>query len=469
MPELPEVETVTKILKPLIIGRTITSIKVLRGQTIIGDPKVFSSSLTNEKFLSISRIGKYIIFHLSNNKVIISHLRMEGKYYILSQKEKDTYYSRVVFYLDDGNKICYDDSRCFGIMILSDEENYKKEKAIAKLGPEPFDIDDFNFLVNKCKNKHLPIKTTLLDQSLMTGLGNIYVDETLFASKIHPLTPAYLITKNQWKLIVENAQRILTQAIEAGGSTIKSYHPGKDIDGKFQNNLKVYGKSEEKCPCCNATLRFLKIGGRGTTFCPQCQKKVGKPFYIAITGKIASGKSTALSIFKKENIPTLSADEIVEQLYKDPTITNKIKILLNIKFNGNIVDKNVLRNHLIIHPQNKRKLERFIHPLVKKEIVKFLKGEKAPIKVVEVPLLFETGLDQLFDTIIVTDISEKKQLELLENRDKQKALLLKEINKTNKIEANKYKAAYLVENNSTEENFESQIIKIICKLKDSLN
>lgn len=469
MPELPEVETVTKILKPLVIGKKITQVDVLRKQTIIGNADEFIKELTNETFLSIGRIGKYIIFHLSNKKVLISHLRMEGKYYILPQEDKNTYYARVVFYLDDGTKICYDDSRCFGIMILSDEDNYLNEKEIAKLGPEPFDVNDVNFLVNKCKNKRLPIKTVLLDQSLMTGLGNIYVDETLFASKIHPLTPANLITKQQWEDIVSNAKEILTNAINAGGSTIKSYHPGKDIDGKFQNHLKAYGKANKKCPRCGATFRFLKIGGRGTTFCPQCQKKKGAPMYIAITGKIASGKSTVLSMFKKEGFITLSSDEIVNELYKDPSITNKIEILLNINFPKNFVDKDILRNNLVCNPNNKKKLERFIHPLVAKRIIEFLKTSKAPIKVVEVPLLFETGLDQLFDTIIVCDINENRQAELLSSRDKQKALLLKEINKSNKIEANKLKAAYILTNNGSKSDFESEVKELIYILKENLN
>jgi len=469
MPELPEVETVTKILRPLILEKKIVSIDVLRKQTIVGDPIEFKSSLSGETFKKITRIGKYIIFHFTNNKVMISHLRMEGKYYILSEKENNTYYSRVVFHLDDGNKICYDDSRCFGIMILSDENNYTKEKEIAKLGPEPFAVNDVEFLLKRCKNKRLPIKTTLLDQSLMTGLGNIYVDEVLFASKIHPLTPANKISKSQWINIVNNAKAILTKAIEAGGSTIKSYHPGKDIDGKFQSNLKVYGRSGEKCFECDATLRFLKIGGRGTTFCPKCQIKKGGPMFIAITGKIASGKSTAINAFRTAKIPTISCDEIVANLYQNSTISDKLSKILHISFNAPYVDKDILRKHLILHKEDKRKVERFIHPLVKKEIVSFLKGPYDPIKVVEVPLLFETGLDQLFDTIIVIDINEDKQLELLENRDKEKALLLKEINKSNKIEANKSKAAYIIENNSSLNDFENKVNKIICILKENLN
>jgi len=469
MPELPEVETVTKILKPLVSNRKITKIDVLRKQTIIGDSNEFVTSLVGETFLNITRIGKYIIFHLTNDKVIISHLRMEGKYYKYNEQDQNSTYARVVFHFDNNEKLCYDDSRCFGILILSNEKDYKNEKEIAKLGPEPFAINDVSFLLKACKNKKLPIKTTLLDQSLMTGLGNIYVDETLFASKIHPLTPANLITKSQWETIIKNAQRILTQAIELGGSTIKSYHPGKDIDGKFQNNIQVYGKSNEKCPMCGATLRFIKVRGRGTTFCPQCQKKIGAPLFIAVTGKTGSGKSTIIEEFKKANIPTLSSDEVVASLYEDESVANKIEKTLKIKFDDKIVDKKILRNHLLIHKEDKRKLERIIHPLVAKEIIKFLKEGKTTIKVVEVPLLFETGLDQLFDTIIVANINEEKQLENVSLRDKEKAPLLLELNKSNRIDQNINKAAYIINNNGSLEEFKGQINTLICKLKQSLN
>ena len=239
MPELPEVETVKNVLIPIVKDKTIRKIDVNRKTIIQGDPEEFCSYFENEKFLDITRIGKFLIFHLTNSKVLISHLRMEGKYYEFNEDEKDSKYARVVFHLDNNKKLCYDDSRSFGIMIATSEDNYLKEKEIAKLGPEPFVIDDVSFLIKKSKNKQIPIKSNLLDQSLMTGLGNIYVDEVLYASKIHPLTPSHLIKKNEWEEIVKNAKEILNIAIEMGGSTIKSYHPGKDIDGNFQTRIKI--------------------------------------------------------------------------------------------------------------------------------------------------------------------------------------------------------------------------------------
>lgn len=466
MPELPEVETVKNVLIPIVKGRKILKIDVLRAGQIEGDIKGFISNLQGQTFLDVSRIGKYLIFHLTNELVMLSHLRMEGKYYELLESDKDSKYARVVFHLDNGHKLCYDDSRCFGVLKLSSEEAYKSDEMIAKLGPEPFYINDVKPLMKKVKNVRKPIKTALLDQTLMTGLGNIYVDETLFASKIHPLTPANKIKETEWKKIVKNAKEILSLAIESGGSTIKSYHPGKDIDGNFQTRLKVYGKAGELCPECKKhEFRFIKVGGRGTTFCPGCQRKVGEPLNVAITGKIASGKSTATEVFKKQGYPVLSSDKVVEELYKTSELTNKIEKAFRLKFIDNQVNKDVLRDYLLVHPKDKRKLERIVHPLVEKEIINFLSTSKSSIRVVEVPLLFESNLDRYFDDIIVIDIDKNKQDELISSRDKAKALYLKEINKTNKIDQNILKATYVIKNNGTKAAFINKINKIITELE----
>ena len=469
MPELPEVETVKKVLSPIVAGRTILDIEVRRKTIIQGDPIYFVNYFKGEKFLSVSRIGKFLIFHLTNDKVLISHLRMEGKYYEFDEGDNDSKYARVIFHLDNNKKLCYDDSRTFGIMIPSTEEDYLKEKEIAKLGPEPFDIKDVTPILKKCKNKNTPIKINLLSQELMTGLGNIYVDEVLYASKIHPLTPSKLITKAQWQEIVKNSVEILNIAIEMGGSTIKSYHPGKDIDGNFQTRIKIYGKQGETCPECRSTYRFIKVGGRGTTFCPKCQLKRGAPLLVAITGKIASGKSSVLETFKEEGIATLSNDEVVKELYQKEEVTKKIEKLLGINFNSNVVNKDVLRNHLLENPKDKKKLEKYVHSLVKEETISFLKKENGDIKVVEVPLLFEAKFDSLFDTIIVVEASKKAQEALLKERNKETAEALKKINSTNSIDQNKNKATYLILNDKDLSNLKNKTKEIINKLRDRLN
>ena len=161
MPELPEVETVKNVLKPIVINKTIKSIDVLRSTIIQNKPiESFIDGLIGETFLDITRIGKFLIFHLSHDKVMISHLRMEGKYFEVNENEDNTKYARVVFHLDDGHKLCYDDSRTFGIMKLTTESNYRLEKELVDIGPEPFDADPKE-LFEKVKKSHLPIKSTL--------------------------------------------------------------------------------------------------------------------------------------------------------------------------------------------------------------------------------------------------------------------------------------------------------------------
>ena len=466
MPELPEVETVKSVLKPIVVGRTITGIDVLRESSVPGDTKTFISSLKGEKFLDLTRIGKFLIFHLTNDKVIVSHLRMEGKYYELLENDKNTKYSRVVIYLDNGHKVCYDDSRCFGYLRLSDEKSYKSDKEISKLGPEPWDAD-YKVIMNQVKRMSLPIKSALLSQELMTGLGNIYVDETLFASKIHPLTPANKISEKEWKIIIKEASRILKEAIISGGSTIKSYHPGKDIDGNFQSQLLAYGKANTKCPNCGTLFRFIKVGGRGTTFCPHCQELRAPQLKVAIFGKISSGKSEVLKMFKQHEIPTLSSDDVVADLYKRKDVIDKINQAF--KLEGDSINRDELRKILSINPKAVRKINKIVHPLVKQETAKFLKEHNKGLVCVEVPLLYEAKMEGMFDVIIGVEAPIKKQKELLSTRDGNKAKQLEAINKNSSYDKNKEKADIIINNDADLKSLENKVSEIVSKLKYRLS
>ena len=468
MPELPEVETVKRVLLPIVKDRTIKKIEVLRKSIVNNKEDEFISYYTNERFLDISRIGKFLIFHLTNDKVLISHLRMEGKYIELLEEDANTKYARVVFHLDNNHKLCYDDSRSFGRMIINDESNYRNEKELSKLGPEPFDVSDVSFLVNKTKRMNLPIKTALLTQELITGLGNIYVDEVLFASKIHPLTPAKLIKRNEWEKIIEESKRILNAAILAGGSTIKSYHPGKDIDGNFQTSLLAYGRNGQKCVVCHTNMRFIKVNGRGTTFCPHCQIKLGKPLKIAIVGKIASGKSAVLNVFKELGYLSLSSDEIVHNLYERKEIQDLI--IKRFKLKGDADFLTMLTEHLKVKKQDLDRLEKIVHPLVKKEIESEFKKSSSPLLVAEVPLLFKAKMENMFDVIIGVDISETNQLKRLEIRDQEKSAFLKRINDLNNMfEEHRQDLDFVVDNNSDLKSLEKQTKLVINKVLSRLD
>ena len=393
---------------------------------------------------------------------------MEGKYIELLEEDTNTKYARVVFHLDNNHKLCYDDSRSFGRMIINDESNYRNEKELSKLGPEPFDVTDVSFLINKTKRMNLPIKTALLTQELITGLGNIYVDEVLFASKIHPLTPAKLIKRNEWEKIIEESKRILNAAILAGGSTIKSYHPGKDIDGNFQTSLLAYGRNGQKCVVCHTNMRFIKVNGRGTTFCPHCQIKLGKPLRVAIVGKIASGKSAVLNVFKELGYLSLSSDEIVHNLYERNEIQDLI--IKRFKLKGDADFLTTLTEHLKVKKQDLDSLEKIVHPLVKKEIESEFKKSSSPLLVAEVPLLFKAKMENMFDVIIGVDISEANQLKRLEIRDQEKSAFLKRINDLNNMfEEHRQDLDFVVDNNSDLKSLEKQTKLVINKVLSRLD
>ncbi len=393
---------------------------------------------------------------------------MEGKYYEYKENERNSYFTRLVFHLDNGHKVCYDDSRCFGRLKLSNEENYLNEKEIKKLGPEPFDADPVE-IYQKVNNWPSSIKSTLLDQTVMCGIGNIYADEILFANKLHPETETSSLSLQDWENIITSAKKILSEAISSGGSTIKSYHPGKDISGNFQVRLKAYGKVGQSCPNCGHTFTFKKVAGRGSTFCPNCQEKHAKKITIAVTGKVASGKSKVLKILAENNIPTISSDEIVSNLYKSKDVAKHIGEMFKLNF-ADEVDKSLLTKHLLANPKDLRKLEAYVHPLVKEEIAKFIKSVKKGIIAVEVPLLFEAKMQNDFDEVIAVDVTEDTQINRIKNRDNKNAKNQLTINKNNSVfDYYKHTAKYLINNNGSLEELTQSVKDIINKVKLRLN
>lgn len=274
MPELPEVETVRQVLKGWTINRTIVKTDIFYNNVLenIGYEE-FNSKIVNQKIYDIKRIGKYLLFVL-DDYILLSHLRMEGKYYLINGEindEKMNKHKIISFALDDGNTLLYHDVRKFGKMKLLDKNKYMSDSSLNKLGKEPFVMskEELYELINK-SNKH--IKELILDQSIIAGLGNIYADEVLFLSKINPLRRGKNISIDECEKIVNNSVIVLNKAIELGGSTIRSYHSGNHVDGLFQNKLNVYGKKGEKCPNCGSAIEKTIVGGRGTHYCPMCQK-----------------------------------------------------------------------------------------------------------------------------------------------------------------------------------------------------
>ena len=299
MPELPEVETVRALLAQKLTGKSILSVELFRAKNIVTDPEEFQRVLPKKKILSISRRGKYLLFHLSEDYVILAHLRMEGKFFYKEENAKIGKFDLIVLHLDDGHKLVYQDVRKFGGMGLYKQSSLLQESALSHLGKEPFEWKDEDFYEALQKVK-LPIKEAIMDQSRISGIGNIYADESLFAAHIHPRTPADLLTLEEVSSLLENARRIMKEAIALGGSTVHSYQSEEGINGAMQNELLAYDHKNAPCPKCGYPFRKTVVGGRGTTYCPICQKSKARPFLLLLTGAIHTGKSTARSFFERK-------------------------------------------------------------------------------------------------------------------------------------------------------------------------
>lgn len=268
MPELPEVETIRKALEKQVINKKIKEVKIYWDNIIVFPSKqLFIKQITNQTIRNVKRRGKWLLFEL-DNYYLLSHLRMEGKYFY-KQEYKHTKHDHVVFVFKNSYLI-YNDTRKFGKMYLIEKEQIYNTKPLNQLGLEPWDKDlTVQYLQKKFISK-LPIKTVLLNQSIIVGIGNIYADEILFASKINPLKSTNKITKKEMQAIIDNAQIILKKAIQKGGTTIKSYLSSEGVPGQFQNELLVHNK--EKCPKCHTNLTKIRVGGRTTYYCFKCQK-----------------------------------------------------------------------------------------------------------------------------------------------------------------------------------------------------
>ena len=275
MPELPEVETVRQGLKKLLLGRIIKRVCVYY-DGIIAYPSVleFTSNIENQKINDIDRFGKWLIFVL-DDYYLLSHLRMEGKYFIKDASDELNKHEHVVFKLDNDSKLRYMDVRKFGKMHLIPKDKIKDIGPLIDLGLEPWDKKlDISYLRDKYKNKKLPIKSVLLDQSIIVGIGNIYADEILFLAKINPYTRAMDLDDNDLFNIIKYTRKVLERAISEGGTTIRSYSSVNGVHGLFQQELNVHSREGEQCPSCGNKIVKVKIGGRGTYYCEKCQKGV---------------------------------------------------------------------------------------------------------------------------------------------------------------------------------------------------
>lgn len=459
MPELPEVETVARALSPRLLGKTIAKVEVLRPKNIETSPALFLSLLPGKRFKSISRRGKYLLFHLNDGWVILSHLRMEGKYFFRKNRSEIQRHDLILFYLSDGEILAYNDSRRFGRMGLY-KESELGTTSLAKLGKEPFEEGADEFFASLHAKKK-PIKEALLDQTVVAGVGNIYADESLFRSSINPYRPADSLSKEEAASLLLSIQTVLKEAIREGGSTVKSYHPQEGVNGRMQNELQAYGKGGTPCPRCEFPLRKAKLGGRGTVYCPHCQKNPKEKFVIGVLGPIHSGKSTFASLLKEKGYQVFDADQEVRSLYRLPSLKKKLVSCFGERVlkNGEI-DFSSLRGILSSSKENRKIVNGIVFPLVKKRAEAYIKKQKPGSKILlDVPLLFPAKMDSLcLATVLVVAPLEKRRQRLLEEGRDADALL--SLNADYPLQEAKEKASFVLENKGSVEGFKQAIEKL---------
>ncbi len=274
MPELPEVETFRRFLEKKVKGKKINKINLFFPK-LIKKPynyKKFPNFLVGLSIDEIKRKGKYLLFFLQKY-VLIVHLRMEGKFIFENVENKNQLHCSMEFIFEDNKRLYYCDSRKFGTFELELEKHYLENKGLKKLGLEPFDSKlTVSYLQKNWSKRTILIKTALLEQTVIAGIGNIYACEILFLSNISPFQKINTLNEKQLQKIITNLQKIMKKAIQLGGTTTKTFKVN-ERKGLFFKELKVYAKKNQKCFFCFDKILWIKINNRGTFYCPSCQKK----------------------------------------------------------------------------------------------------------------------------------------------------------------------------------------------------
>lgn len=274
MPELPEVETYVRELEPLLGGRRILAAEVRWQRTIAGPtPEEFVARIVGQRFVTFGRRAKYMLLGLDEGDTLIVHLRMTGHMYVKAAAEAPDAHTHVLFDLDDGRRVHYQDPRKFGRMWLTSQP----EMILRKLGPEPLsDAFSGEELAGKLAGRKAAIKALLLDQALTAGVGNIYADEALFRAGLHPLRPGGSLTPGEVERLRQAVAAVLTAGIAAagsslGGSSLQNYSRPGGQTGNFQEEHRVFRRTGQPCLTCGAPIERIVVGQRSTHFCPNCQ------------------------------------------------------------------------------------------------------------------------------------------------------------------------------------------------------
>lgn len=271
MPELPEVETVVRDLRPLLIGRTIAKIEVGKKPLRRKWSRAWDNRLLGQSVRAIRRRGKWILLDLGDPWLLV-HLGMTGQFTVVADSPRANH-THLVFTLDDANELRFRDVRRFGSATLFPTVVDVDQHFIDMgLGPEPFDLEGKSFHISMQRSRR-SVKAILLDQTIVAGVGNIYADESLFEARLNPTLLGDALTARQSAAIQVAVVKVLTRAIEQRGSSIRDYIGGSGLKGEFQDEFSVYGRTGEPCRKCETPIEKITLAGRSTHFCPQCQRK----------------------------------------------------------------------------------------------------------------------------------------------------------------------------------------------------
>lgn len=276
MPELPEVETIRRGLDRKIRGKRIRFVDVRMAKTVNLPAGKFEKALSGLEIKEVARRAKLLMIRLSEGMSLFIHLKMTGQlvYVPAGGKKEPGKHARIVFSFEDGSRLFFNDMRQFGYVKLLDEKAAERELSRHEFGPEPlektFMLETFKRLL--AKNGRKKIKPLLMDPRFVAGIGNIYASEICFYAKVNPEKPAGDLTGREIRGLYDGIGKILKKAIELKGTSAENYVTASGEEGKYEKMLKVYKRDGEKCPRCGVKIRREKVGGRGTFFCPDCQK-----------------------------------------------------------------------------------------------------------------------------------------------------------------------------------------------------
>jgi formamidopyrimidine-DNA glycosylase len=271
MPELPEVETTCRGLSPYLLKQTIKTVIIRQPQLRLPISPELNTLCPGREILNLRRRAKYLLFELSEG-YLLNHLGMSGHLRIIKDAEAGKH-DHLDLLLSNGYTLRYNDPRRFGLWLYL-PANPDQHRLLNHLGPEPFDASfDGNYLFQRAKNKTQTIKSFIMANEIVVGVGNIYATESLFLAGIHPLTPAGQVNLAKFAVLALRIKEVLQQAIDAGGTTLRDFYGSDGKPGYFSNKLQIYGRKNQPCFNCNSLIQTLKIAGRNSAFCPTCQKQ----------------------------------------------------------------------------------------------------------------------------------------------------------------------------------------------------